>query len=91
MGKRKRHLLREFYEQSKKDDPKKTYAYWAKRWKIEPTLFAKWLQSFDAPTFRRISPRYMDTVFKDLPFSYEEYLRSTPASSNPPRGRDAQA
>lgn len=85
-----RHLLRDWYDAQKRDNYKRSYAYWANRWGIDQSLFSKWIQPFDSPTFRRIGPERIEVVFRDLPFSYEEYIRCTPASSNPKRGREAQ-
>jgi hypothetical protein len=76
-------FLREQYE----SDPNKTYRYWAERWRVSYSAVAKW-----AAGYRPVS-RASHRIFKDLPFSLDEYYShpSTPRISTgkrrPHRGR----
>ncbi len=69
-----RNILLEFFEEQREKFGR-TYTYWAERWGIKhPATVARW-----AKGDRRIGPRHRH-VFKDLPFTMDEYYASTPAS-----------
>lgn len=67
-------MLHRFLVNAKLSNEKHDYAYWAKRWGITYSTITKW-----AAGFRRISTSNIH-VFRDLPFTADEYYASATRS-----------
>jgi hypothetical protein len=79
----------EFIEQQRKEYPERTLEFWAKRWstprrKLNPATIARW-----AKGDRRIGPNNRH-IFKDLPFTMDEYYRDMPPSDQTQKRSDVR-
>lgn len=83
-----RNRFAEFIEQQRREFGR-TLEYWAERWstpkrKLNPATIARW-----AKGDRRIGPNNRH-VFKDLPFTMDEYYRDMPASDQTQQRSDVR-
>jgi hypothetical protein len=84
-----RNRFAEFIEQQREAYPERTLDFWAKRWstpkrKLNPATIARW-----AKGDRRIGPNNRH-VFKDLPFTMDEYYRDMPPSDQTQQRSDVR-
>jgi hypothetical protein len=83
-----RNRFAEFIEQQRSEF-NRTLEYWAERWstprrKLNPATIARW-----AKGDRRIGPNNRH-VFRDLPFTMDEYYRDMPASDQSQQRSDVR-